>query len=207
MRHIDRGEPIVEYSHFVTKESPKDWVSDFVHVRHDLYEKVREKLKEEQGNISGYTEVPLKGNIHIDHFKKRSLYPQPDKVFDWYNLVVDEKNRPYGADKKDDTVRSPEENEKLVNPVKENPRDFFTYQANGNIIPLPSLTGSDRERADFTIKTFNLNHESLRRKRMNMMCQVENALTGGLTLEITKAVFKDYGFPSVLDYMEEEGLV
>lgn len=201
MRHIDRGEPLAEFQHFVESMSPKDW-SDFVNGVHDLYEDCREVLAREQGYIGGYTEMPLKKNLHIDHFKKQSLFP--GKVFDWRNWVVDEKNKSYGADKKDDNIRSRKENEKLINPVEEDPHTFFTYQANGNMIPLEALSKEDRERASFTIQAFNLNHELLRRKRMDMMCWVENYVAGGLSMTDVMDALKDCGFPSVLEYMEKE---
>ena len=192
----------MEFRQFVEKESPEKW-DILVKGEHELYKKCRDILSKEQGNLSGYTEIPLKGNIHIDHFKKRSLFQEKEKVFDWYNFVVDEKSKPYGADAKDRKICRREENEKLVNPVEENPHAFFTYQENGNMVPLMSLSEEDKERARFTIEAFNLNHELLRRKRLDMMRVVEKYRRGGLNFEDVRDVLKDYGFPSVLDYMEK----
>ena len=200
MRHIDRGEPPMEFQQFVEKESPEKW-DTFVRGKHELYKRCRNILSEEQGNLSGYTEMPLKRNVHIDHFKKRSLFQASE--FDWRNFVVDEKSKPYGADAKDRKICRHEENEKLVNPVEENPHAFFTYQENGNIVPLMSLPEKDKERARSTIEAFNLNHELLRRKRLDMMRVVEEYRGGGLNFEDTREALKDYGFPSVLDYMEK----
>ena len=72
------------------------------------------------------------------------------------------------------------------------------------MIPLEALSKEDRERASFTIQAFNLNHELLRRKRMDMMCWVENYVAGGLSMTEVMDALKDCGFPSVLEYMEKE---
>ena len=199
MRHIHRGEPLAEFQRYVEKESPKDWES-FSKEMYELYVTCRKVLMEEQGNISGYTEMPLKKNLHIDHFKKQSLFPW--QMFDWRNFVVDEKGKPYGADRKDESIVLREKNEKLINPVEEDPHLFFTYQRNGNLIPVDSLSDKDRERAIFTIEVFGLNHEILRRKRLDMMCLVENYVAGGLSMAEVKSALTECGFPSVLEYME-----
>lgn len=199
MRHIDRGEPPMEFQQFVERKSPREW-NVFAKKAHELYRSCRDILSEEQGNFSGYTEMPLKGNVHIDHFKKRSLFEE--KMFDWRNFVVDEKNKSYGADAKDKRVCGKGENEKLINPVEEDPHAFFTYQANGNMVPLMSLSTEDEERARFTIEAFNLNHELLRRKRLDMMRVVESYVAGGLSMTDAMNALKDCGFPSVLEYLE-----
>lgn len=93
----------------------------------------------------------------------------------------------------------------LINPIMEEPQAFFTYQENGNMIPRMSLSREDRERADFTIKVFNLNHEVLRRKRMDLMMLVEDYRRGGLDWEEMKVSLSAYGFPSVLEEMEVGG--
>ena len=199
MRHIHRDEPLAEFQRYVEKESPKDWES-FSKEMHELYVTCRKVLMEEQGNISGYTEMPLKKNLHIDHFKKQSLFPR--QMFDWRNFVVDEKGKPYGADRKDESIVLREKNEKLINPLEEDPHLFFTYQRNGNLIPVDSLSDKNRERAIFTIEVFGLNHEILRRKRLDMMFLVENYVAGGLSMAEVKSALTECGFPSVLEYME-----
>lgn len=203
MRHIQRGEPLADFQRFVEKEQPDDWTEDFVKAFHGLYEICRNTLLEEQGGISGYTELPLEKDIHIDHFRKRSLYPK--QVFDWRNLVVDEKDKAYGAACKDKMVQGCKDYDLLINPIMEDPHAFFTYQENGNMIPRMSLSREDRERADFTIKVFNLNHEVLRRKRMDLMMLVEDYRRGGLDWEEMKVSLSAYGFPSVLEEMEVGG--
>ena len=205
MRHIQRGEPLADFQHFVEKEQPDDWTEDFVKAFYGLYEICRKTLLEEQGGISGYTELPLEKDIHIDHFRKRSLYPKRAQVFDWYNLIVAEKDKPYGAAHKDEMVRRCEDYDLLINPVAEDPHSFFTYQANGNMVPRVSLSKQDRERANFTIKAFDLNHEFLRRKRLDLMMLVEDYRKGGLDWEDMKISLAGYGFPSVLEEMEVGG--
>ena len=39
------------------------------------------------GGVSAYTEEPLSGDAHIDHFRKRDMFP--NLTFDWNNLFVD----------------------------------------------------------------------------------------------------------------------
>ena len=56
----------------------------------------------------------------------------------------------------------------IINPVTENPDDFFDYGIGGDIFAKDGLSVIDKEKAEFTIKVFELNNISLQKERANI---------------------------------------
>lgn len=203
MIHVDRSNPIPDFTNYVRKEHPQDW-ADFSVGHKDLYLKCRKVLLEEQNGMSAYTEKPLNGNsrqLHIDHFRKKSINEFRNLMFVWSNYIVDERNGKYGAVHKDNVVHAAEDYEMLIDPVAEaDPSRFFAYMENGEMIPASDLGGSDKEKALYTIKAFGLNDPSLRRIRSNLLTNIDNYCCGELSrAEITKAL-EGLGFVTLIDY-------
>ena len=156
----------------------------------------------EQHGMSGYTEVPLKLEIsHIDHFRKRSLFSA--LIFDWNNFIVDGVDETYGAKFKDKCVTRREDNNKLLNPVIEDVGRFFKYELNGNISAASGLSQLDAERADYTIKAFNLNEASLSERRKRIINIVMNCYRD-LSDESILEVLEPEGFKSVVEQLLDE---
>lgn len=200
MRKIDRSKEPQEFVEFIRSKKPRSWDRDFVSAEHNLYCKCRGVLEADQMGLSGYTELILskkKNIIHIDHFLKRDLFPQ--LTFDWCNLVIDDHNNGYGADYKDRRIKNIGQNQNLINPIKEDPHDFFTYQESGRIIPLPNLSVNNRERAEFTINSFNLNNQYLVRKRLSLIKSVEDYKSTMNKMDILNCMKRSY-MPSVVEY-------
>lgn len=200
MRRINKQQPLVAFSDFVRLHKPRKW--------EDLDPNVSKEsrchiLLNEQGSLSGYTEKLLdvdKADLHIDHFYKRSLFNA--NVFDWNNLVVDEHSPYYGADYKDNNrehgAKSRQDYDMIINPVKENPQDFFEYLSNGSIVPKVGLDEHDSQKAIRTIEVFNLNHSSLVESRCDVIRQI--LYMKGMTAEEVAACFQACSFQSVVEY-------
>ena len=198
MRKLDKGAPI---QHFV----------DFIrHNSHDRWEDAKEAspiwrehiLYQEQHGLSGYTEAPIGyENSHIDHFKKQTLYPS--LIFEWNNYVVDSKDDTYGARYKDNVVCNQTDNERLINPVVENAQQFFKYELSGKMVPLDGLGDVEKQRANYTIDSFNLNEGSLMERRKSILNLDLSSFEGLTDYEILEAL-QPNGFISVVEQLINE---
>lgn len=204
MRHIVKGTPLNEFSTFVCHKNPKKWEDVPTDLKLMCIEYI---LNNEQDWLSGYTERPISKisvEIHLDHYKKRDLFPQPKYVFDWGNLIVDEHNPNYGADYKDNNksnkVSKLQDYLLLLNPVDDSPEVFFDYNMDGDILPAKGLNDADRQKAEFTIKTFNLGHESLVRTRRKLYDEIESYKKGGLDDQTIESCLREQGFPSFIKW-------
>ncbi len=194
MRKLSKGEPHKAIEDF---EGQMDWTlsSDYHRIWRELI------LEVEQSSLSGYTEEPLKlDDAHIDHFYKRSLFP--NKVHAWDNFIVDSLDDTYGARYKDKLVRNADENVRLINPVTEDPHLFFKYKVDGRIAPLEELSENDKGRAEFTIHSFNLNEASLVERRRSLLKIFD--CYGDASLEQLLDWLKESGFQSVVEQMYNE---
>lgn len=191
MRKINKCKPLEVFSAFVRHKKPQKW-SD---LPADIGAECRcTMLEKEQKGLSGYTERKLhagNSDLHIDHFRKRALFNASDYIFNWDNLIVDEHNPHFGADYKDgdNGVKTQEEYSRIINPVNENPHDFFEYMADGEMIPRRGLDALGVEKALHTIQVFNLNHPSLKNSRADVVRQI--------------VMMKDYGADFVLECLHD----
>lgn len=97
-------------------------------------------------------------------------------------------------------MNSLEDNQKLINPSMEDPHDYFEYVANGDIVPKSGLHRFQKERADFTIKAFNLNG-SLTNQRREVLRMIAACKLGECSAEDTKAtLLLSCSFPSLVEY-------
>lgn len=196
MRHIDRSAPPEEFVKFGRRHAGEGWKSLYKSDE-PLFRKVCDILAEDQLWLSGYTEMPLRGQSrHVDHFLKQEYHG--DKTFDWDNLVVDANSEAFGAKRKDRTV-SRDENGRLISPVSEDPHDFFRYQAGGRIVPRAGLSEADAARARLTIEAFGLNDPYLQSRRAEAMLIAESCRDGGLDFDAARAASAAMGFPSVCE--------
>ena len=201
MRKINRNNPPAEFVRLVTGSScPVNW-DVFVNDYHDLYRQIRDQLLLEQEGMSGYTEKPLspEGSIHIDHFKEKSMFSGVE--FDWFNFVVDEIDKRYGAIYKDNHVQI-SDYAKIIHPVIEQPSLYLTYMEDGTMIPRRDLTDQTmRDKAEFTIRIFNLNHSALKKNRFDMICTVRACALGRLEKKEVEDALACCGFKSVIEYV------
>lgn len=138
---------------------------------HELYDVCCDQAREEQLGECAYTGMPLNSsaNIHIDHFKKKSIYPK--LTFDWNNLFLAIKDNRYGADHKDryiDGENAINSYFMLINPALDDPSKYFWYSNNGEVRPKDNLTEFDKQKASITIDVFNLNNRVLLSRRRDL---------------------------------------
>ena len=202
MKKINRNNPPQEFLDLVNGPArPHNW-DEFVRDYSDLYHALRNQLLAEQHDTSGYTEKHLdaNGNIHIDHFRRKGIFGAA-VTFDNTNMVVDERDcRLYGAGFKDARVTK-EDYQWLIDPISENPDDFFTYMADGTMIPRRDIEAEKAKRAKFTIDMFNLNHPHLRNKRRDLMMMLEVYKQSAMSKEDATIGFQSIGFFTLIDYV------
>ena len=125
--------------------------------------------------------------------------------FDWLNFIVDEKdNVNYGAGYKDCHIKE-EDYAKIIHPVIESPSVYLTYMEDGTIIAQRDLEDqAKRDKADFTINIFNLNHPALKKHRCDLICAVRAYVSGSLEKKDVEDALACCGFKSVIDYVYGE---
>ena len=198
MRHIEKGEPLPDFVRFVERKRPRRW--EDIHDCPELYHACRDRILEEQGMLGAYTGRPLSNSqsLHIDHFRKKGMSWRLDVTFDWRNLVVEDRCRDFGACYKDDNTSKVSDYDMLINPVEEYPERMMTYLANGEITACADMDERDRQRSDFTISRFNLNHGKLVRLRSSVIDVV--AAYAQLTDDEIRRAMSSSGFPSVVEW-------
>lgn len=205
MRKIKKQAPPSDLAKYVRRENPQKF-EEIHKTKHypNLYEECIVQLEREQENLSGYTEKPMKSHIHVDHYRKQALFNTQDMVFGWDNMIADERNKEYGAVYKDNHLHLLSEYAKLINPVLEDPHHFLTYMDEGVIKPVDGLTDAEREKAEFTIKTFNLRHKYLTYLRGNVIRLVKAYRAQGISDDEILCAVKNYGFTSAVEYALNE---
>jgi len=192
MHKINKGEPSDDFKQFNRKKHTR-WEEAKGHT-HIWREHI---IQQEQDGCSGYTEAPIRtANSHIDHFRKQALFQ--DYIFCWENYVADSIDEDFGAKFKDKNIHTKEENLKLINPIEENAEHFFYYLANGMMVLAQGLTEQEKERAQFTIDMFNLNHQSLKERR-KLILNIDLAPYIGCSREDLMLCLSSNGFKSVVE--------
>lgn len=195
MRRINKGTPYKPFTDFVATNHPIDWAALDQTIRRDSRNCM---IQNEQECLCGYTELPIDlDNSHIDHFKKRSLFPR--LTFEWSNLVAAIIDDEFGARYKDNThsITIAEYNE-IFNPVLENPERYFSYTEWGEIVTKEGIPNDEKEKAEKTITVFNLRHRSLKSRRYAII-QMIKSCKEQFTKEELLQLFNGQGFKSVVE--------
>jgi uncharacterized protein (TIGR02646 family) len=154
MKKIDKSEPRF-FTKFIRTNKPVNW-DGINEIRFVLRTHI---LKTEQNLQCAYCESAInsdKTKSHIDHFKRKHLFPE--LTFNYYNLLVSCNNPNRCASTKDSSVKSIEVYDNIINPVTEKPHEYYDYNISGKLI-------SKNKKAKFTEDIFNLNHAGLRQQR------------------------------------------
>lgn len=128
-------------------------------------EEIRDALNSMQGKRCAYCECQLSSdNQHIEHFWQRSYYPQG--TFAWDNLFWSCcQNDSCGKHK--DLLPITYDHRDLIKADVDNPEHFFHFMSDGTISIRSGLSAAERERAEETLRIFNLDphHGRLRAMR------------------------------------------
>lgn len=141
-------------------------------------------LLEEQNLLCTYCEKEIdetSKKSNIDHFRTRNLFPE--LTLEYSNLLVSCNTKGRCSDFKDNNIKNREEYKNIVNPILENPNDFFDYLPTGDII-------AKNDKAQFTIDIFNLQDKSLKECRFQVIKAL--SLIDDLSLDEIYAIFPDY---------------
>ncbi|MBR6178743.1 MAG: TIGR02646 family protein [Bacteroidales bacterium] len=199
MLKINKGEPMPEYvSLFKRNDKPKTW--NELNKIFGVF-KIRDYiLSNEQNGLCGYTELPISSDntsSHLDHFKPRDWYH--DEEFKWNNFIVASKNDAFGARYKDNHSKShltKDDYKVIYNPVESGMEDVVYYDIDGNMNPIDPKDIKVKR----TIEVFNLNHNSLKERRKEIIRQVNSFVECGTSHSDIKSLLNDMGFPSVVDW-------
>ena len=122
----------------------------------------------------------------------------PELTFDWNNLIVATKDSNFGANYKDNKSGIQKNNYgNIFNPVIDNVENYFDYTTWGEVTPKTAISEVENQKAIKTIEVFNLNHNSLKDRRKNLISMI------GSYGEIAKidilAALDKSGFKSVIN--------
>jgi len=177
MKKINKKEPGF-FKQFLFRNKPELWeeLSFEIGFNVRIY-----MLMEEQNFQCAYTEIRIEPEIsHIDHFRKRSLFP--NLTFQWDNLLTSCNHDFYGARFKDKNIKKAHY-QNIINPVTENPQLYFNYSFTGEI-----LIDENNEKAIITRDLFNLNDRSLVEQRKAIA-------------EIIKSTYNQFTVDEPVDYI------
>ncbi|MBD5174421.1 MAG: TIGR02646 family protein [Bacteroidales bacterium] len=204
MRQIaKKPEDIKQFNDWAKSRKFKGW-TDFSVGQKSAYEKTRDYIAaNEQAHLSAYTEKPLGDRVHIDHFRKRNLYPA--LTFDYSNFLVDDLNDNYGACYKDNhageiTKATFEGDERIFCPVRENMADFIEFTIDGKMKPKTGLSAKETKRVNETIRVFNLNHKTLKDRRASIIQEINSYRMGGLSSDEIRHSLPNTGFPTLVNW-------
>jgi uncharacterized protein (TIGR02646 family) len=187
--------------HFKRKSCPQSWV-DYNEgtIKREIKEYI---LKNEQNKYCPYCEKAIYelDECHIEHIKPRDRFPQ---MFQEYmNLLASCNGKNSCGNWKENSY-----SEDFINPVMDNPEDYFTFDiVSGKIVPKCKLKDDVKyRRAEYTIQLLNLNCYTLMEARKNLI----------IILEVYRENYDDYSqylqyflddgqsFPSLIKYYNEE---
>jgi len=156
-------------------------------------------LLEEQNLLCAYCEKEIDDNpncSNIDHFKTRNLFPE--ETLNYTNLLVSCNSHDRCSSFKDKNITNKDDYKNIINPVVENPDEYFDYLITGEIV-------GKNSKAEFTIYTFQLQTDALIESRL----QVYEALKhiDNLSVDEICEVFPNYHsfIKSIYSKIKNEG--
>lgn len=123
---------------------------------------VREILRDMQHGCCAYCEGGVYNEGHVEHFYPQNKYPE--RSLAWGNLFLSCNSRKHCGHYKD-SKGIPYHPEDLIKPDEENPEHFFFFHSNGEARPRFDLSEKEQQRAEETLRVFNLNEGALQEKR------------------------------------------
>lgn len=153
---------------------------------------LKESMLKEQNNYCPYCEIKIKSweDANIEHIKPKDKFK--NLFQDYKNLLaICKNNKCCGGHKKncyDNTL--------FINPVEEDPEEFFTYDImSGKIIP-KIMVGIEKNRAEYTIKILNLNDFDLVEARKQILLYIRDSGKEHIKLYTV--------FPSLIKFLKNE---
>ena len=136
-------------------------------IRHQLRGHI---LQKEQKLLCAYCEKSIDDNpknSNIDHFRLKAGHLFPEKTLEYDNLLVSCNTKGRCSNYKDKNIKSKDDYDNIVNPIIEDPDEFFDYLTTGIIVAIDK-----NPKAEFTIDIFQLGRnrdDSLSRQRRQLI--------------------------------------
>lgn len=173
MKHLTRGEEPAQLARF--RAGSDDW-GDI-----DLAD-IWPHLLQMQGEFCAYCECRL-NRKHVEHFRPRKAFPA--LTFEWANLFgsCGDSHKSGGWPRcgiyKDNGAERYDASH-LIKPDDDMPDDYLLFLTTGRVVPSPELTGPALNKAEETIRVFNLNGDPAllgsRRTAINLVMPEVEAL-------------------------------
>ena len=169
MLKIDKNDEPKFFAEFKKKSNPKSWKDFDFEIKGKLKEYMLENEQKIDGNyFCPYCERQIKiEKSQIEHIKPKDKFPG---LFNNYSnfLAGCLENQSCGS------IKGNRWDDKFINPVENNPEDYFEYSiSTGEIIP-KYKTGTEYETAMKTIDMLNLNQKKLCEIRKTMILEILN---------------------------------
>ena len=204
MINIIKGSEPDFFKDFKRRYTPSNW-NDYQKIQEENNINIKEQLKdhillEEQELFCGYCErIVGTSNSHIEHIKAKSKYPEMFQDYD--NLMVSCMSNTSCGNYKDGKGKAtfPDYYEKFVNPVVENPQDYFIYDLKtGEVILKENINTEMMEKGRITIGVLNLNEKSLVSTRKSYLLALMDCLSQ------PEAIVCFEEFPTLVNFFKTE---
>ncbi len=152
MFKVNKGSEPIEFTEYNRKNQIINWNS----YDHGIKETLRKKLLEEQEeSCCPYCEIKISlEKSQIEHIKPKDKFPQ--LLNDYENFIACCKNN-----QRCGAMKSNKWDDLFINPVIENPEEYFKYDIKtGRILPLFD-SGNHFNRANITIEILHLNENRI----------------------------------------------
>lgn len=188
MIKVNKGEEPQILKDFIRRYNPRSW-DDFTP---EIKSKIKECLLKETDDFCPYCEIKLdlaqKITTEIEHIKSRSSYPNGFKEYNNFTCACVTAGR----------CGNSKGSAEILNPVIENPEDYYTYnEMTGEIV---LRDGNNSQLASKTIEHLNLNQLKLVSMRKAVISQLNSIPVGelnGCLIYLTK-------FPSLINWYKKE---
>jgi len=161
MHRFERGDAPVDFAK-IPRKHKQNWEA-FGDAEPEKKACLRNALYERQHRHCAYCEREIKSDdkvrpkgSHIDHLERRG--EAAGKTFDWNNLFLSCDFKDTCGRYKDKGLKNRKFNvDDIVDPSRENPLDYFSFDEQGKIGVVEGATPEIIRKVDETIRVFNLN--------------------------------------------------
>lgn len=189
MLKVNKKSEPEEFTKYKSKNKIINWESFTIEIKQVLKQYL---LEEQENSCCPYCEIEISlYNSQIEHIKPKDKFPK--LLADHNNLVAC-----CLESKRCGNSKANKWNELFINPVTENPEDYFDYDIKtGKIIPI-FKDGEKNKKANYTIDLLNLNDNRLCNIRRKYILEFSNYT------KYNKNTLGDYPikFPSLRRYLE-----
>lgn len=176
------------------QKTSKAWENKSIHQIRAKLRKIM--LESEQDSLCAYCEMRItsdRDKSNIDHYVKRAL--DPTLTLKYSNLLVSCNSNNRCSHHKDKNLKDISFYSKIINPVCDNPEDYFDYLTTGEIYPKNNGDKISFEKAKSTIDIFQLNQKILVERRGNYSHGIKQSVENSkqkLTLELLLEAFPGF---------------